>query len=287
MLSASGHNRNRTSSGITARIRDRTVAQGLAAQQAIISNPQTTTASNSRISEARAGSITTYTPVLGIGYAVEAGGIANQLPLQPIPPPFIEPPLTVPGAPIYIAALNINGTMVVSFIQSSITGGTEVLDYMVTASPGGITQAGTPGGFIFNGLTGGQTYTFTVVAYNTIGQSEPSEPSAPTLYLTTPSVPQVVLADIIGLSTGDIRITWVHPATDGGQAIQTYTIYIATTNTDLGNAPITVAYPATSAIFTVASPGGLAETYRFYVVATNSIGNSPQSYNTNAIQPHP
>lgn len=289
---ASGHNRNLSSSGITARLRDRVAAQSLAIQQEnslrVISNNQTTNYDSARISESRAGSITTYTPILGIGYVVETGGVANYI-QSPSPPaePIIIPPLTVPGAPLSVTAINIGGQMIVSFIPSPISGGTEVLGYTVTASPGGLTQAGSPGGFIFNGLTGGQTYIFTVTAYNAIGNSASSPSSTPTLYITYPSVPQTVSANTTDLSTGEIQITWVAPAQDGGIPILSYTVYIATTNTDLGDAPITVVFPATSAIFTVASPVGLTETYAFYIVATNALGNSPNSASSNTTMPHP
>ena len=94
-------------------------------------------------------------------------------------------PGTVPGAPGNIQAAAGNGQATISFDPPSSSGGAVISSYIVTASPGGITASGIGSPITFTGLANGTSYTFTVVAVNSFGQSPSSSESAP----VTPAVP--------------------------------------------------------------------------------------------------
>ncbi|RKH49136.1 hypothetical protein D7V93_32300 [Corallococcus llansteffanensis] len=143
-------------------------------------------------------------------------------------------------------------------------GGQPIQSYTVTASPGGQTYV-TPGtSFVVTGLTNGQTYTFTVLATNAVGNSQPSGSSGTLKPAALPSVPQNVTATA-GVRYATVR--WTAPASNGGGAISGYLI---TTHPD-GR---TQAASSSSTYATVAglSNGG---TYTFSVAAQNATGTGP------------
>ena len=81
---------------------------------------------------------------------------------------------TVPSAPASpIATPGIGGASV-SFTPSPSDGGSPVLRYTVTSSPGAITAIGGAPPINISGLTNGTAYTFTVTATNINGPSLPS-----------------------------------------------------------------------------------------------------------------
>ncbi len=102
-------------------------------------------------------------------------------------PTFGAAALTVPDAPTIGTATAGNASATVTFTAPSNNGGSAILDYRITSSPGGITEtvSGTPG--VIDGLTNGQAYTFTVQARNAQGYSAASAasnsvtPAAPTI----------------------------------------------------------------------------------------------------------
>jgi hypothetical protein len=53
-------------------------------------------------------------------------------------------------------------------------GGSVLLDYTVTASPGGLTATGSASPIVVTGLTNGTAYTFTVTSSNSLGNSTAS-----------------------------------------------------------------------------------------------------------------
>jgi hypothetical protein len=93
------------------------------------------------------------------------------------PPP---PPLTVPDAPIIGTASPGNGVAFVPFTAPSNDGGSPIIQYTATSSPGGFTgtlsQAGN-GTIVVSGLSNGTAYTFSVTASNPIGTSTSSATS--------------------------------------------------------------------------------------------------------------
>jgi chitodextrinase len=106
---------------------------------------------------------------------------------------------TVPGAPTITGVVATGQTTAdVSFSAPASNGGSPITSYTILSSPGGITSTlSQAGGGTFNvtGLTGGTSYTFTVKATNSVGDSSPS--SASSSITTTSAGPA------IGFDNGD------------------------------------------------------------------------------------
>ncbi len=141
------------------------------------------------------------------------------------------------------------------------------------------------------GLVNGTPYTFKVAAVNSTGASAYSAASK----IVTPGQPTVTTvpsAPVIGTATqgkagGALTAvaTWTPPASTGGSAIKTYTVtawlMMGDGVTAISSTSFTTAGAAArSHAFTL--PAG---SYRFEVVATNAIGDSPPSPRSNLVQP--
>ena len=85
-------------------------------------------------------------------------------------------PLAVPQSPTVLAVELGNGAVTVSWVAPVDTGGTALTGFTVTAAPGGATCTAGPGdtSCVVTGLTKGATYTFGVVAENSVGASLPA-----------------------------------------------------------------------------------------------------------------
>jgi glycerate kinase len=68
-------------------------------------------------------------------------------------------------------------TASVSFTAPASNGGSPILSYTVTSTPGNITATGTVSPIVVTGLTGGNSYNFTVHATNANGNGLESVPS--------------------------------------------------------------------------------------------------------------
>ena len=81
----------------------------------------------------------------------------------------VTPAPTVPGAPRIGVALPGNLQATVFFTAPASDGGSKILSYTVTSSPGNIKATATASPIVVKGLTTGTTYTFTVAATNAVG----------------------------------------------------------------------------------------------------------------------
>ncbi len=179
-----------------------------------------------------------------------------------------------PEAPTSIIAISAGATSIdVSFTAPSENGGSPVTSYTAISSPGGISgsisQAGN-GTIRVSGLTAGISYTFTVIATNSVGNSLPSLASNLVSSVRSPSAPSSVVAVATGKRSA--RITLINTASDGGAAITSYSLTssaggISRTFLVSGNSGSTFTHE-----FTNLQPG---TTYTFLVTATNSVGTSP------------
>ena len=85
--------------------------------------------------------------------------------------------LEPPGAPSISKLAVKNGTVVVDITPPASDGGSPITEYTVTAYPGGATKTSTTPAVQFDGLTCGESYTFTVTATNSVGTGPASAKS--------------------------------------------------------------------------------------------------------------
>ena len=99
-----------------------------------------------------------------------------------------------PGAPTIGTATGGNAQATVTFTAPSDTGGSAIIGYRVTSTPGGITATGSSSPITITGLTNGTAYTFTVAAQNSTGYGPESAasnsvtPAAGRILVLSPSV---------------------------------------------------------------------------------------------------
>ncbi|MSZ09472.1 MAG: leucine-rich repeat protein, partial [Actinobacteria bacterium] len=189
----------------------------------------------------------------------------------------------LPGSPtIGTATLTNPTTASVTFSAPASNGGSTITRYTAISSPDGrtgtVNQAGS-GSISVTGLTPGAAYTFSVIATNGVGDSTPSSDSNS---LTTPTVPEPPTAVVATrTSSTSVNITFAAPANNGGETITSYTaLSYSHTDDSLGETG-TVTQPGIRSI----NITGLTETatYSFWVFATNAVGDSQGSQNSNAI----
>jgi hypothetical protein len=99
---------------------------------------------------------------------------------------------TVPGKPTAVTATAGNASALVSWTAPG-NGGSAITGYTVTSSPDGKTCTTTGAlSCSVSGLTNGQAYTFTVIATNGVGPSDPSDPSSAVMPVVAPATTLVV-----------------------------------------------------------------------------------------------
>lgn len=105
-------------------------------------------------------------------------------------------PATIPGLPtitgITSAAAGTTTTATVTFTAPASNGGSTILDYTVTVSPGGLSVTGATSPLQLTGLGDGVAYTFTATARNIVGSS----PSSTGFAHTTVAIPPTVLGQV-------------------------------------------------------------------------------------------
>ena len=165
-----------------------------------------------------------------------------------------------PGPPSAVTALLAKGQAQVSWVGPVSTGGAPVTSYLAVASPGGETcQSDGALECTIDGLAPGETYTFTVTAFNEVGAGPASQVSAPAQVLTGPGAPPKVTVKVV---RGAAVVTWSAPTVTGGSRIEKYLVQASP-----GGRTCTT----TSLTCTI---GGLAPgtTYRFTVRGVNATG---------------
>lgn len=177
--------------------------------------------------------------------------------------------LIAPGLPGTPTATISNTTASVSW--SAPTTGATPFTYAVTSSPAGGTCTVTGLAASCTGLTPGTSYTFTVVATNSVGSSEPSSSSNAVISVAPVVIPSEPATPTTTISNTTASLSWSAPST--GTAPFTYSV----TSTPAGaNCTVTG---------TTATCSGLTDgtSYSFAVTATNSAGTSAASGSSNSV----
>jgi uncharacterized protein (TIGR02145 family) len=182
-------------------------------------------------------------------------------------------PIGRPGSPTSPVATPGVMQASVAFTAPASNGGFAITGYTVTSSPGGFTATGASSPLVVTGLTGGTSYTFTVVATNSAGNSVASAPSVAVTPIALPGAPTSPVATP-GVWKASVAFT--APASNGGSDITGYTV----TSSPGGF----TATGASSPLVVTGLTNGTS--YTFTVVATNAVGNSVASAASAAVTPN-
>ena len=186
-----------------------------------------------------------------------------------------------PDAPTGVAAVGGASSATVNWTAPAWDGGVKITAYIVTPYVGSTAQTattvtGSPPAIktVISGLTNGTTYTFKVAAQNAAGVGPQSAASNPITPVSVPGAPTLVQA-----LAGDIEatVTWTPPASNGGSAINSYTVVASP-----GGASVTVSAVTPAATITGLTNGA---PYTFTVTATNGAGPGPASAASAAVTP--
>ena len=172
-----------------------------------------------------------------------------------------------PGAPTGLTGTGLNASMGISWVAPT-GGAASAASYRAQIVGGPNYCATTTTSCVIYGLTNGQAYSFTVIAYSATGVAGPVATSSTTTtpaYLPTP--PQQVQASSFEESQSTVR--WVAPSNTNGAPISGYVV-----TTALGGA--TCVTTTTSCVVTGLTDG---TAYTFTVTATNAAGSSSATSN--------
>ncbi|HDS1580679.1 TPA: autotransporter domain-containing protein [Stenotrophomonas maltophilia] len=243
----------------------------------------------------------------------DQGGDAAYLPAPQLSRSFSVAAI-VPGAPTSVSATP-SGTaqITIAFSAPASTGGATINGYTVTSSPGGISATGAASPIAVNGLTIGQSYTFTVTATNSAGTGAASAASnaavaadaivaspsnATVAYNTASTVPLAISGiptsvAIIGapvhgqatVSAASVSYTpttgyyghdsFSYQATDGNTTSATVTVSILVSPPTLAASPASLAAATAGSAYTATlSTSGGAAPYSYQLIGTLPTGLS-------------
>ena len=190
-------------------------------------------------------------------------------------------PATVPNAPTSPAGTsNANAQSVISWtaVSAANNGGSAIIDYTATTSPGNFTCTATGASAntcTITGLSNGTGYTVTVKARNAVGSSAASSTSATFTPATVPGAPgQPTLTNGTASQLG---VSWAAPGSNGGAAITGYT---ATATASGQTTRTCTTTGATSCTISTLTNG---VTYAVTVTATNAAGTGSASASSSAV----
>ena len=151
-------------------------------------------------------------------------------------------------------------------VNVSWTAVTGAVSYMVNATAGGTTVSKVVPGqssssYVFEGLTGGTSYSFTVLAKDKDNVESSASTAATFVAQSIPASPTVVSA-VAGV--GSVTLTWTAPANTGGLTLGDYKITATGVSTTAVNS-------ATSKVISGLTAGS---EYTFTIKSNNSLGDS-------------
>jgi hypothetical protein len=180
----------------------------------------------------------------------------------------------------------------VTWLTPASDGGSAIISYTVTSSPGSFTCT-TPDGAtntcVVTGLTNGVAYTFTVTARNILGVGPASAPSDPITPRPAPVAPDAPTGVTGVAGDGQVTVSWLAPANNGGSVVEGYQIQVATSAAGVyadasgGCAPATTS----SSNWLDCQATGLVygQTYFFKVRAQNAVNWGPYSLASSSVTP--
>ena len=160
-----------------------------------------------------------------------------------------------------VAAADVDHGATISWVPPTDTGYSPIVNYTVTAVPGGMTVTTTNGiatSVAMSGLTAGQPYSFSVVATNLFGASTPSAASSAVTVQAKLAAPTNVVAcgangqlrvrfdTVVGATSYNIYYNSVLPSTSG-------------TKTTVASSPYTITLPNGSYYVSVAAVNGVGD----------------------------
>ena len=180
-------------------------------------------------------------------------------------------PLSVPGVPTAVRVVysSTTGFATITWTAPTSTGGSPIISYTIVSSPPGITTTVSVTTVNVGGFTYGTPYTFTVTATNSEGTSDPSVPSVAFIPISLPDAPTNTVSALI--SSG-MNISWVTPASTGGQPLTGYAI-INFTSPSTFTSTLLTSTTISSVILSTLTNG---ISYNFGVMARNTGGFSPR-----------
>jgi hypothetical protein len=188
-------------------------------------------------------------------------------------------PAAAASAPTALVATHGDASASIAFTAGATGGGT-ISNYKYSTNGGSsftaFSPAQTTSPVSITGLTNGTTYSVALRAVTQVGDGAASS----TVSVTPSTVPGAPTAVSGTRGNGQVTVAWSAPASDGGDAISSYTVKYSTDDTT---------YTAFGSTFS-ASPGvvtGLTNgtAYTFKVFATNTNGNSADSTASAAVTP--
>ena len=207
----------------------------------------------------------TFTVVANNGSASVASAASNSITTVPV----------VPTAPLnLVASSTASGSASIAFDVPTSNGGAAITNYVVTSNPAGGTGSGSASPIAVSGLTNGISYTFTLVATNSAGNSPASAASNAVTPVGAPSAPTSIVASYTA-GTTESSVAFTAPTNNGGAAITGYTV--------TSNPGGLTATGASSPL--VVSGLTIGTTYTFTVVANNGTSSSIASTASNQITP--
>ncbi|MCB2174687.1 MAG: fibronectin type III domain-containing protein [Actinomycetales bacterium] len=117
-----------------------------------------------------------------------------------------------PDAPAAPRISEVRDSTVVLAWDAPAANGEPITDYRVTAQPGGVVTTCPSTTCTIEGLSNDVEYTFTVVARNVVGASDPSPPSGPARPDAKPAAPS---APALTWGDSSVAATWTAPANTG------------------------------------------------------------------------
>ena len=136
-------------------------------------------------------------------------------------------PAAAPSTPTEVAAIAGNAKATISFTAPDANGN-PITSYIASSSPGSKTATGTASPLTVAGLTNGIAYTFTVVAINGIGTSDPSASSngvTPFVDTENPTISNVPANISVSTDAGKnyAIVSWVEPTANDNVAVISFT----------------------------------------------------------------